>query len=257
MYSGCRHVDDSAYGLIGYPLGHSHSKTLFEKKAKQTGRQLSYALCEWRDAATLADFFLLHPTMRGANVTHPHKRNILPHLQRLHPKAAQIGAVNLLCKESGDWVGYNTDYMACKNIFARLARYTRRGVLVLGTGGAARAVARALQALDVPYDYVSRDPASQRLNYEALKRDPASLARCGMVVQATPLGTHPRVADCPDIPYHALHGAQLAYDLVYNPTETLFLQKAKTQGCATKNGYEMLELQFQYGWDVWFGTAAS
>lgn len=240
------------YGLIGYPLGHSASQLLFEQRVQQTGRAAQYALYECQDPTNFPEFFRRHPNLLGANVTHPHKQRVIPYLDDLHPKAVQIGAVNLIHKAQGRWVGYNTDYTACMEMFPRWTSFLVRGVVILGTGGAARAVGGALQDMGVRYRYVSRHHAPSAVSYDALHRDPTPLIHCGMVVQATPLGTHPAVASCPPIPYEVLNRTQCAYDLVYNPVETLFLKRAKAQGCLVKNGYEMLERQFQHSWQRWF-----
>lgn len=247
----------SHYGLIGRRLGHSFSQTYFTQKFSQLHLdQHRYDLFELESPTELPALIAAHPDLRGLNVTVPYKELIWPYLDEVAPSAGRVGAVNVIeFQADGRLVGHNTDYLG----FRESVRPFLRGAdgvraLVLGTGGAAKAVEVALRDLGISYWLVSRDPLRAGLTYDDLT--PEVIAGHRLLVNATPLGTYPDVEACPPLPYHQIGEQHFLYDLIYNPTETLFLQKGREAGAQTKNGFEMLCLQAEAAWEIW-KTAAS
>ena len=243
----------ATYGLLGYPLGHSFSRAYFTEKFRREGIAAEYLNFELPEIAQLdAEVLARHPNLRGFNVTIPYKQAIIPRLHSLSPEAAAIGAVNVVRVEhtaSGlRLVGDNSDWIGFTDSLRPLLCADHREALVLGTGGASRAVVYSLERLGIRAHLVSRTARPGILDYAAL---PQWMARCQLIVNCTPLGMYPRIDTCPPIPYDLLTPAHLLYDLVYNPAETLFLQKGAQRGARTKNGAEMLELQALAAWEMW------
>ena len=242
------------YGLIGYPLSHSFSKRYFTQKFEREAiTDSSYELFPLRSIEELPPLLLQHPELIGLNVTIPYKQQVIPLLDHLDPVAERIGAVNTIKIDpaSSKRVGYNSDYYGFKqSLESWLAGSTVKQALVLGTGGASRAVVCALQDLSIPYTYVSRRPADGVLTYEAL-REEHHLADFPLIVNSTPLGMSPHTDTAPDLNYEQVTAGHFCYDLVYNPEETLFMQKSRMQGAKTKNGLEMLHLQAEKSWEIW------
>jgi shikimate dehydrogenase len=241
------------FGLIGKSLSHSFSQTYFSQKFATLGLDdHQYELFELPSITALPDLLAKHPDLRGLNVTIPYKEQVWPYLSEMSSAAARIGAVNVIdCTPDGRYVGYNTDYIGFRESLRDF--YPLRGpaarALVLGTGGSAKAVETALRDLEIPYWLVSRNPLVAGLTYDDLT--PEVLAGHSLVINATPLGTSPQVDECAPIPYGALTSAHYLYDLIYNPSETLFLQKGREAGAQTKNGFEMLCLQAEAAWEIW------
>ncbi|GAA4500564.1 shikimate dehydrogenase [Hymenobacter ginsengisoli] len=245
------------FGLLGRSLAHSFSQAYFTKKFEQLGlTDCRYELFELAEASDLPALLARQPYLAGLNVTIPYKEKIWPYLTRVAPSAAVVGAVNVIeFLADGGLVGHNTDYLGFREslrTFYPLDAPNRRA-LVLGTGGAAKAVAVALQELAIPYQFVSRGPQGPTLTYEELT--PSVLASHSLIVNTTPLGTYPAVGNCPPLPYSALTPHHYLFDLIYNPRETLFLQRGLAAGCHIQNGYEMLALQAEAAWAIW--TAGS
>lgn len=245
-------------GLIGYPLGHSFSQRYFtEKFAREGIANAHYELFPLPDLSALPQLLRQHPELRGFNVTIPHKQAILPFLHALDPAAQSIGAVNtVVIRPDGTRLGYNTDYIGFRDALtawmgAEIAPLKESQALILGTGGSAQAVAYALRQWGIAYRLVSRQPKTlQQLGYEALEN--ASLwESITLVVNTTPLGMHPDTATCPPLPFEYLNDRHWVFDLVYNPTETLLLQRAKRQGAHTTNGLDMLYRQAEAAWAIW------
>lgn len=204
---------------------------------------------EIKDVAEVRAIIPSHPELKGLNVTIPHKEAVIPYLDELTPEAKKIGAVNTI-RVGETLIGHNTDYIGFMNSLTPLLNYTiHQKALILGTGGASKAVAHALTDLGLEWKYVSRSRAVDRLGYEELTAD--VLSQYTVIINATPLGTYPNVDTCPAIPYEHLTENHLLYDLVYNPEVTLFLSKGKEQGAMIKNGKEMLELQALAAWEFW------
>ncbi|MDJ0363784.1 shikimate dehydrogenase [Hymenobacter sp. H14-R3] len=242
------------FGLLGRSLVHSFSQTYFSQKFDRLGLDdCRYELFELATASDLVPLLARHPELAGLNVTIPYKEQIWPYLTRVAPSAALVGAVNVIeFTADGSLVGHNTDYVGFRESLRRfypLPLHATGRALVLGTGGAAKAVGVALRELGIAHWLVSRDPMSAHLTYDELT--PAVLAAHSLIINTTPLGTYPAVDKCPPLPYAALTPAHYLFDLIYNPRETLFLQRGQAAGAHTKNGFEMLELQAEAAWAIW------
>jgi shikimate dehydrogenase len=242
------------YGLIGYPLSHSFSKQYFANKfAQENITDTTYELFPLEAIEQLPILLRQHPHLVGLNVTIPHKQRVISFLDRLDPVAERIGAVNTIKinPNSGERVGYNSDYYGFKqSLTPWLSQRTVQSALVLGTGGASKAVVCALQDLDIDYRYVSRNRSPLAISYQVLK-DEHSLADFSLIINTTPLGMSPHVDAAPDLDYDQLTAAQLCYDLVYNPEKTLFMRRAAAQRASVMNGLEMLHLQAEKSWEIW------
>ena len=245
------------YGLIGYPLQHSFSSKFFNEKFQQEGIDAEYVNFEIEHIFELRNTLVFNPHLKGLNVTIPHKEAVIPFLDDISPEAREIGAVNTIKIERSfgntygyKLKGYNTDYVGFKNSISPLIHPDiHKQALVLGTGGASKAVCKALDDLGVVWTYVSRTPCEGGLTYEMLT--PEIIAANKIIINTTPLGTFPNVEASPNIPYQALTSQHLLYDLVYNPTETAFLKQGRNMGATIKNGAEMLQLQALAAWDIW------
>jgi shikimate dehydrogenase len=242
-----------AYGLIGFPLTHSFSENYFTQKFAAEGiTDRVYSLYELPDIGQFPQLLQDRPDLVGINVTIPYKEAVIPFLNELEPEAARIGAINVIKIENGRTTGYNSDYQGFKQSLEKfLDPHFSSRALVLGTGGASKAVKAALSHLHIPFVVVSRQPdtAAGEISYQEL--DAEMLSRHQLIINTTPLGTYPKTDTCPDIPYTALTEQHYLYDLVYNPAETLFLKKGKAAGAQIKNGYEMLVLQAEVAWQIW------
>ena len=245
------------YGLIGFPLQHSFSAKFFKKKFQEEGIDATYLNFEIEHIHDLRRIVVFNPHLRGLNVTIPHKEAVIDFLDQVSPTAKKIGAVNVIKIERGygdtygyKLKGYNTDYVGFKDSISPLIHpKIHNRALVLGTGGASKAVCCALNTLCVAWTYVSRNAREGALTYNTLT--PKILAENKVIINTTPLGTFPNIEDFPNIPYQALTRQHLLYDLVYNPTESAFLRKGREMGATIKNGAEMLELQALAAWDIW------
>ncbi|AUD06198.1 shikimate dehydrogenase family protein [Spirosoma pollinicola] len=242
------------YGLIGFPLTHSFSQRYFtEKFAREGIIDSRYDLFEMPDSKALPDLLAL-PDLRGLNVTIPHKQAVIPYLDRTDPAAEKIGAVNVIKVEGdGSRTGYNSDYYGFRqSLVDWLAVLNRTSTtiraLLLGTGGASKAVAVALTDLGIDYTYVSRTKTTTTLTYDELA---SRLNEYELIINCSPVGTYPRVDEAPSIPYQLLTEHHLLYDLVYNPAETKFMQLGLQYGAAVHNGLRMLELQAEKAWEIW------
>jgi shikimate dehydrogenase len=241
------------YGLIGFPLGHSFSVPYFTEKFRIEGIHARYRNFPMEKVDDFRNLLAEEHELCGLNVTVPHKEGIIPFLDELDPQAAAIGAVNTIAfgEVSGvrQLVGYNTDVIGFRaSLEARLEVLPDRA-LVLGTGGSSKAVCFVLEQLGVKFFQVSRRPGSGLITYGELEG--ALVRSCGLVVNTTPLGMHPKADTCPDIPYTALGTEHLLYDLVYNPARTLFLRKGEEQGSQIMNGHDMLIRQAEASWRIW------
>ena len=240
-------------GLVGYPLSHSFSPGYFAARFARTGlTDWDYRLFPIEWASTLPALWAAHPELLGLNVTIPHKRAVIPYLDRLDATAAAVGAVNTIKREGDALVGYNTDATGfAESLGELLGGAPPPAALVLGTGGAARAVRYVLTQLDIPHRTVSRSADRGELRYAEVT--PALLRDHRLVINTTPLGMHPRTDAAPALPYAALGKHHFLYDLIYNPAETLFLEHGKRAGATITNGLRMLELQAEAAWAIWTG----
>ncbi|MCY7350258.1 MAG: shikimate dehydrogenase [Cytophagaceae bacterium] len=242
------------FGLIGFPLSHSFSKKYFTGKFEREGlADCRYELFELPDPTQFPALLQREPNLVGLNVTIPHKQALFPYLNSLDESAEKVGAVNVIrVLPDGTTRGYNSDFYGFKKSLETWEAFQRRRpgrALILGDGGAARAVEAALRDLSIAYQIVSRRAGRGDLTYADLT--PEIIKTHPLLINTTPLGTYPDVDTCPEIPYHLLTSQHLLYDLVYNPAETQFLREGKTRGAATHNGYRMLELQAERSWEIW------
>ncbi len=240
------------FGLIGYPLSHSFSKKYFSEKFERASiTDAQYALYELKSLLDFKVWMNSVPNLKGLNVTIPYKQDVIPFLDRLNDKAKAIGAVNVIKKESdGTYTGYNSDYYGFKlSLEDFLGNTLPKKALVLGTGGASKAVIVALQDMGITYQYVSRTASGFTWGYEDLTKE--LIAEHLLIINTTPLGMSPNVDQCPPIPYGAIGQEHRLYDLVYNPSETLFMKKGLEQGASVKNGLDMLILQAEKAWEIW------
>ena len=233
------------YGIIGFPLEHSFSPNYFNEKFATCGIAAEYSLCP----IGIGDFRLkiedLLLRLDGFNVTYPYKETIIPYLDGLDETARVIGAVNVVKGRKG----YNTDYLGFMQAIHPLLRHDDRQALVLGTGGAAKAVCYALRELGISPTLVSRTPHANTIAYEAINE--AVMDTHTLVINCTPLGMYPQIETCPEIPYSLITARHLLFDCVYNPEETRFLRQGKTQGARVMNGKQMLIYQAEEAWKIW------
>ncbi len=242
------------YGLIGYPLGHSFSRNFFNQKFQSENIDAEYVNFEIKDIRELKDVLHDHPNLCGLNVTLPYKTAVIPLLDDLTDNARNIGAVNVIKFKRGHFgklklIGHNSDITGFKQSIDPLLHESHTKALILGTGGASKAVFHGLKQLGVGATYVSRNKQNTGFTYDELT--PAIMEQYKVIVNTTPLGMYPKVDECPNIPYDRITPEHLLYDLLYNPDETLFMRKGKERGAVVKNGLEMLLLQAFAAWDIW------
>jgi shikimate dehydrogenase len=241
------------YGLIGHPLTHSWSERYFNDKFRDQG----YTDCQYMnfqipDIGTLPELIKEKSELLGFNITIPYKEKVIPLLHELDLTASRIGAVNTVIvhrNESQFWLqGFNTDYIGFLKSLPADRRF--RSALILGTGGAAKAVAFALRSLHVPYYFVSRNPKKKEwLTYSDLTED--RFQYCDLIINATPLGLYPHIQQKPSLPYEAITPNHFLFDLIYNPPMTRFLEMGTKQGASVMNGLAMLEFQAEESWNLW------
>ncbi|MEL7145793.1 MAG: shikimate dehydrogenase [Bacteroidota bacterium] len=241
------------YGLIGYPLGHSFSQKYFtEKYQKESINDCRYELFEIPKVDDIKGILNKETDLRGFNVTIPYKEQILPYLDSIDTDAAAIGAVNVVKITDGQLKGYNTDFIGFRDTLLDLiGQRSNLKALILGTGGASKAVAYTLQKLNIDTQYVSRNPSPGNITYSDLHASEQWTKSHQLIINTTPLGTFPNTDNAPDIPYKHLSNQHFLYDLVYNPTETLFMKQGKRMGATTTNGYKMLVKQAEAAWEIW------
>ena len=241
------------YGLLGYPLGHSFSARFFAEKFRREGIDAEYVNFEMPSVEGLRAFVASDPALCGLNVTIPHKQAVIPHLDALTDEAQAIGAVNVIAIDRREGalrlVGANTDAVGFSRSIEPLLRPCHRRALVLGTGGASRAVVYVLRRLGIEPHYVSRRERPGAFTYASLTADDVRAHH--VIVNCSPVGMYPHTDECPALPYEALTEEHLLYDLVYNPEETLFMRRGRERGATVKNGMEMLRLQALAAWDIW------
>ena len=259
------------YGIIGFPLGHSFSRGFFTEKFAREGIDAQYLNFEIPDANMLRDVLRDNPELRGLNVTLPHKQAVIPLLDELSDEAREIGAVNVIkierfddlrfndclpkslnpqfLKSSIHLTGFNSDIIGFTESINPLLKPHHKKALVLGTGGASRAIRVGLSRLGIEWAYVTRSPREGMLGYQELNQE--IMQEFNVIVNCSPVGMFPKVDEAPAIPYEYLTPKHLLFDLVYNPEDTLFMQKGRAQGATVKNGLEMLHLQAIASWKFW------
>ena len=239
------------FGLLGRNISYSFSKKYFSEKFEPEHlTECSYENFDIQSIDEFRNIIKTIPNLSGLNVTIPYKESVIPYLNKLSKKAAQIGAVNVIrITKKGKLKGYNSDYYGFMKSLKPLLKPHHKKALILGTGGAAKAVAFGLDHLDIAFTFVSRNNAEGSLNYNQI--DAKTFDEYQIIINCTPLGTSPDISLCPDLPYECFTKEHIAYDLIYNPEETEFLQRAKKQGAIIKNGYDMLVLQAEKAWKIW------
>lgn len=239
------------FGLLGKSLKHSFSPQYFANKFVKEG--IADANYQAFELATIKAFESLrkdYPNLAGLNVTIPYKEEIIPYLDQLAATAKAVGAVNTIQFKNNQLIGHNTDLIGFqKSLIELLDGVIPMQVLILGTGGAAKAVAYSLDQLAISYKYVSRKPAANQLSYADL--DEHTISSYPLLINTTPVGMYPNIEAAPQLAYEGLSSAHFCYDLTYNPEETLFLKKAKVQGAKCCNGLAMLHGQAEAAWEIW------
>ncbi len=242
------------FGLIGFPLSHSFSRKFFTEKFLDEGIDAEYLNFELDNISQLSHVIASHPALKGLNVTIPYKEQVIKYLDSMDESAAVIHAVNTIkILRSGHHVslhGYNTDIHGFQESIRPLLQKYHHKALVLGTGGASKAVVKALENLKIDTILVSRNPEEKgELSYNDLDED--VMDNYNIIVNTTPIGTYPNIEGCPAIPFELITPKHLLFDLIYNPEVTEFLKQGKKRGATIKNGLEMLHLQALASWEIW------
>lgn len=241
------------YGLIGFPLGHSFSMSFFNEKFKSENIDAEYINFEIPNIEAIAEVVSTNINLRGLNVTIPYKEKVISYLDYISPEARAIGAVNVIKVEhkgrKSFLKGYNSDVIGFTQSIEPLLEHFHKKALVLGTGGAAKAIAYGLKKLGLEVLYVSRFERPNTIQYEQIT--PEVIQEYNVIVNCTPCGMFPHTEECPKLPYEAMNTKTLLYDLIYNPDQTLFMKKGLANGATVKNGLEMLLLQAFASWDIW------
>lgn len=252
----------STYALLGRKLGHSYSADMFNTKFSRENIPARYVMLERENLDGFSDFIASNPDFRGFNVTIPYKERIIPLLDEVSDEAREAGAVNVVKVDRDEdgrlkLSGFNSDIYGFREAIRPLLPDGADSALVLGNGGAARAVVVGLRQLGLKPVIVARDPGKAREKFPDLEIVPFSgldvvrVKVTKVVVNTTPLGMWPNIDSCPEIPYEALDASHLCFDLVYNPEETLFMYRAAEHGARTACGLEMLRLQADRAWEIW------
>jgi len=242
------------YGLIGYPLGHSFSISYFNQKFADEGINAKYENFEIMSIDQLQEILDMNTTLRGLNVTIPYKEKVIEFLDSITPEAQAIGAVNVIrVIHEGKNIklkGYNSDVIGfTQSIEPMLDKKWHKKALILGTGGASKAINYGLKSLGLETIFVSRYQRPGTIQYETIT--PEVVKEYNVIINCTPVGMYPHSEECPPLPYEAMDYHTILYDLIYNPDETLFMRKGREQGAEVKNGLEMLLLQAFASWEFW------
>ncbi|MCR5712580.1 MAG: shikimate dehydrogenase [Prevotella sp.] len=242
------------YGLIGYPLGHSFSISYFNQRFQDEGIDAVYENYEIPTIDALPEVLGSNPELKGLNVTIPYKEKVIPFLDSIAPEAHAIGAVNVIRVthrgNKTELKGYNSDVIGfTKSIEPMLDKKWHQKALILGTGGASKAIDYGLRSLGLETVFVSRYERPDTIQYQSIT--PEVVKEYNVIVNCTPLGMYPKTEVCPDLPYEAMDSHTILYDLIYNPDETLFMKRGAEYGANVKNGLEMLLLQAFASWEFW------
>ena len=244
------------YGLVGKKLGHSFSKDYFTKKFSKLNLDYSYQNIELENISDIIPFIKENKNLKGFNVTVPYKEEIIPYLDELDEHAKAMGAVNVVkvgTREDGSKYlkGYNSDWYGFTESFKPLINETHKNALILGTGGASKAIAYSLELLGISYKFVSRKPIENGLTYDDLTEEVMNAHT--IIINTSPVGTFPNVKECPNIPYHCIKKEHVVYDLIYNPIKTMFLRQSETCGATIQNGWPMFVNQALKSYEIWEG----
>ncbi len=241
------------YGLIGYPLGHSFSKNYFNEKFENENIDAEYINFEIPTIDALPEVLATNPELRGLNVTIPYKEKVISFLDSVSPEARAIGAINVIKVEhKGNETilkGYNSDVIGFTKSIAPLLKRHKKKALILGTGGASKAIDYGLKSLGLETVKVSRYERPGTIQYS--KITPEIIKEYNVIVNCTPCGMYPNIEECPELPYEAMTEKNILYDLIYNPDQTKFMKLGAKQGATVKNGLEMLLLQAFASWEFW------
>lgn len=242
------------FGLIGYPLTHSFSRKFFTEKFADEHLDAEYLNFEIPSITDLPGLIVANPDLEGFNITIPYKEQIIPYLDEISDAAKEIKAVNTVKivrnGTSYSLHGFNTDIHGFQESIRPILQKQHKKALVLGTGGASKAIVKALNNLGIETQLVSRSPKStSEISYTSLDKE--ILSRYNIIVNTSPIGTYPKIEEEPEIPYSYITSDHLLFDLVYNPEVTAFLKQGIDRGSTTKNGLEMLHLQALAAWDIW------
>jgi shikimate dehydrogenase len=238
------------YGLVGKDIAYSFSKTFFTIKFENEKRKDTYHNFDIECLDKLCDIIKNNPELKGLNVTIPFKEEVIPHLDTIHKEAQEIGAVNTIkFHRDGRLIGYNTDNYGFAKALANLLPIHEKTALILGTGGASKAVRYVLEAMGFTYKFVSRTKKEKCLSYQELNRQ--IMGQYFLIINCTPLGTFPNVQDFPNIPYQYITNNHVLFDLIYNPKQTEFLKRGFAKGARIENGLKMLEFQAKKSWKIW------
>ncbi|WP_299099605.1 shikimate dehydrogenase [uncultured Winogradskyella sp.] len=239
------------FGLLGRDISYSFSRGYFAEKFKVENLPHSYVNFDLQTIDDLKSIIENTSNLKGVNVTIPYKEEVIPILDKLNKTAEKIGAVNTIkFSKKGKLVGYNTDYYGFKNSLKPHLKSHHKKALILGTGGASKAIAYALKKLKIQFDFVSRShKKGVTFSYSDLTEN--IISDYTIIINCTPIGTFPNIEECPDLPYSGLSEHHILYDLIYNPEQTKFLNYGFKKGATTINGLEMLRLQAEKSWEIW------
>ncbi len=238
------------FGLLGRNISYSFSRGYFTEKFTKLGlTDHSYVNFDLPKIEDITDVVKNTDELVGFNITIPYKEAIFPYLSEVDAKAKEIGAINVVKVQQNGLKGYNTDVIGFQQSIAPSIKKYHQKALILGTGGASKAVAYALKSLGLDYQFVSRNAGENKWSYSQL--DKKIMDSYTVVINCTPLGTYPNIQDKPSIPYHYMSDKHLVYDLIYNPEETSFMKHAKDNGATALNGHQMLKLQAEAAWKIW------
>ena len=237
------------FGLIGFPLSHSFSKKYFTQKFSDVGIDAVYDNYPLENISELPGVLKDHPALEGINVTIPYKQSVIAHLHTLSEVVKETGACNCIRIRNNMLEGFNTDVIGFEASLSAHLTPVHKKALVLGTGGAAKAVCYVLDQKGIPWVQASRNPKGEMMDYKSIST--SMIKDHKLIINTTPLGMFPDTATFPELPYDAIGETHYLFDLVYNPSITLFLQKGRQQGAIIENGYRMLELQAEESWKIW------
>ena len=242
--------DFKQYGLIGKDIEYSFSRKYFIEKFNS---DVNLSNCSYKnfdiEFIDQINNFVNDKNISGLNVTIPYKEEIIPYLDDLSDEAREIGAVNTICFENNRRKGYNTDIYGFTESLKVNSINNIDSMIILGTGGASKTIIYFCKKKNIPYKIVSRKKSNDYLSYKEINHN--FFRGNVLIVNCTPVGTYPDIDKCPDLPYNLLNEENILYDLVYNPSETLYIKKGKEMGCKTLNGYEMLKFQAEMSWNLW------
>lgn len=240
-----------SFGLIGKDISYSFSKAYFEEKFKSENLPCTYENYDIKNISEFDDIIKNTKNLKGLNVTIPYKEAVISKLNKINKRAAKIGAINTIkITKKNKLIGYNTDYYGFKKSLVPFLNSDHKNALILGTGGASKAIAHVFKKLNINFKFVSRTE-NEKSSYTYSQLNSEIILKHKIIVNCTPLGTFPNIEECPNIPYHAIGKEHLLYDLVYNPETSKFLHNGKKKGAVTINGKQMLIYQAEKSWKIW------